>query len=135
VALLESEAMKRSPFLLAIALAVPTFFVAEPNAAHAQVTQSYFRISILGFRCNTRTLESAISVDGAGDEVYAMANVLEISSTNTIANSLVRESHVLRRHRGPVDAPAAWRARPLPAANQSRKRRRNRRFGRRRKRA
>jgi len=86
--------MKLSPMFLAMSLALPMLCTVEPRAAQAQVVQSYFRVSIVGFRCNARTLESAISIDGAGDEVYALANVLEISAGNTITNSLVRESLV-----------------------------------------
>jgi hypothetical protein len=75
-----AEAVKSSSFRAA-ALALLIVGSGHPRAADAQ-SDSVFRVSIMQIRCTTPTMDSPLAVDGAGDEIGALTNVLEVGPAN-----------------------------------------------------
>jgi hypothetical protein len=63
--------------------------------ARAEEEQGHFRVILTGFRVNHETVESVLSIDGAGDEVFALVNFAEIWSTNNIFGALQRRQSLL----------------------------------------
>src|SRR5258707_10208105 len=84
--------MMRSKFLsLAIMLLLAfTFLMIHSPTTMAQVEQARFRVTLTGFVVNHETTESVLSVDGAGDEVFALVNFAELWSSNNIFGALQR---------------------------------------------
>lgn len=52
--------------------------------------QGHFRVTLTGFRVNHDTSEHVFSIDGAGDEVFAMVNLSELRSSNVFSETLRR---------------------------------------------
>jgi hypothetical protein len=71
-----------------------------------------FRVTLTGFLVNHETVESILSIDGAGDEVFAMANFAEIWSSNNIFGALQRKQSLVygdtNGRSGPVDSIRIW---------------------------
>ncbi len=86
--------MKPRAALLAIVFVLSGLAGAQPEPAAAQAppAQAHFRVSLTGIRCNTATIDNVVSIDGAGDEVFALSKIVELTATNTIAATTVRES-------------------------------------------
>jgi hypothetical protein len=70
--------------------------------------QGRFRVTFTGFVVNHDTTESVLSIDGAGDEVYVLANFAEMWSSNRIFGALQRRQSLTygdtAGRSGPVDA-------------------------------
>lgn len=52
--------------------------------------QGRFRVTLTGFRVNHDTSEHVFSIDGAGDEIFAMVNLSELRSSNVFSETLRR---------------------------------------------
>src|SRR5258707_4084787 len=91
--------MMRSKFLsLAIMLLLAfTFLMIHSPRTMAQVEQARFRVTLTGFVVNHETTESVLSVDGAGDEVFALVNFAELWSSNNIFGALLRRQRLTYR--------------------------------------
>ncbi len=64
------------------------------NAAPTSA-QSRFRVTLTGFRVNHQTTENVASIDGAGDEVFALVNFAEIWSPNSLFGALQRKQSLI----------------------------------------
>jgi hypothetical protein len=56
----------------------------EQTSCLGQPERARFRVTMMGFRVNNATTENILSTDGAGDEVFALVNFAELSSSNSI---------------------------------------------------
>jgi len=68
------------PMMLFLSL---TLIVLDSEKAGAQ-ERGRFRVTLTGFVVNHETVDSRLSIDGAGDEVFALVNFAEIWSSNNI---------------------------------------------------
>lgn len=57
--------------------------------------QGRFRVTLTGFVVHHGTTESILSIDGAGDEVFALANIAELWSSNNIVGTPQRRKSLL----------------------------------------
>src|SRR5229473_237977 len=88
--------MKSKLLSLAMVLFLsPAFVVFCPATTEAQVEQARFRVTLTGFRVNHDTVESVLSIDGAGDEVFALVNFAELWSSNNIFGALQRRQSLI----------------------------------------
>ncbi len=74
----------------------PAFAGVYPATTKAQEqTQARFRVTLTGFVVNHETTESVLSIDGAGDEVFALVNFAELWSSNNIFGALQRRQSLV----------------------------------------
>jgi hypothetical protein len=60
----------------------------EQTACHGQSERGRFRVTLTGFLVSNATTENQLSIDGAGDEVFALVNFAELTSSNTIVGGV-----------------------------------------------
>lgn len=72
----------------------------------AQPERGHFRVTMMGFLVSNATTENILSTDGAGDEVFALVNFAELSSSNSIIGRVQNRQSMLygdiSGHRFPV---------------------------------
>ena len=85
---MRTRMMKTS--LLPILLALLFVTAGQALGQVGQPATGRFRVTLTGFRVNHETIDSAVSIDGAGDEVFAVVNFAELWSSNNIFGALQR---------------------------------------------
>jgi hypothetical protein len=90
------EGMKSKVLSLAMMLFLSlTLIMLDSEKTIAQVEQARFRVTLTGFVVNHESFDSALQIDGAGDEVFMLVNFAEIWSSNRIFGALQRRQSVV----------------------------------------